>query len=102
LSDCLSKVYTDPAIRKTDAAICSDLELVNITMNYTGNRVWPVSIVTSGSTDIILPYTGNPTSQTDVETEIWLNRQHILSRSFQAVARLAVSVQWRDSWVFGI
>ena len=40
-SDCTS-AYSDNDVRRTLLAQCVDKEMVDVVMNYTGNRVWPV------------------------------------------------------------
>ncbi|NQU98677.1 VWA domain-containing protein [Candidatus Woesearchaeota archaeon] len=40
-NDCAA-VYSDPSIRRTQLAICLDIEFIDIVMNYSGNRFWPV------------------------------------------------------------
>lgn len=43
--NCESQVYPDEDIRRTHLARCLDKEVVNIVMNYSGNRLWPVHFV---------------------------------------------------------
>jgi hypothetical protein len=58
--------YENPNTRRTRAAVCLDLELVDTVMNYTGNRVWPVFMRSNS----IINYTWNPADKNDVRNMI--------------------------------
>ncbi|MFH2020569.1 MAG: hypothetical protein ABIJ34_04095 [archaeon] len=58
--------------RRTRAAVCLDKEFVNVVMNYTGNRLWPVYL-----RDNTINYYDNPTDKAGILNNIntWYNDQ---------------------------
>lgn len=77
--DC-DTIYGDPDIRRTELAICLDIEFVDLVMNYSGNRIWPVFMHDDQSKF----YTGDPTNKTAIKT-------YIDSFSFQGKGKTCVS-----------
>jgi hypothetical protein len=61
-----SNYFNNPNTRRTRAAVCLDLEMVDIVMNYSGNRMWPIFM----RDDKVIDYTWDPENKADVENQI--------------------------------
>jgi hypothetical protein len=60
-----SNYQSNPDTRRTRAAVCVDKESVNVVMNYSGNRMWPVYI-----RDNAISYFNDPTNKNAILADI--------------------------------
>jgi hypothetical protein len=61
-----SNFGSNPNTRRTRAAVCLDMDLIDVVMNYTGNRLWPVYM-----RDNTVTYYDNPTDVLGIKNSVY-------------------------------